>query len=105
MTTTCEWIEYHDDMYPEFAPALIVITCSDPATQLVTCTVHDPDGDGPESEALCDAHTQMWMAHAFECPHTSGPYKVEALPEGYVPPVYEANGDGYVGQVIPLDEV
>lgn len=70
MTTTCEFIESHDDMYPEFAPEPIQIPCQRTATVTLAFAydeavaayleADDPDpDDDPYRGHYCGEHARF----------------------------------------------
>jgi hypothetical protein len=59
---TCLSVEYHDDMYPEFAPQPIEVACSKPAEVLWVVT---EDGY-TEAMVLCESHAYHRFSHAVE---------------------------------------
>jgi hypothetical protein len=64
-TVVCEHEEYHDDLYPEFAPEQIHITCSEAAVAVMRMTDPEPYfmGDGTTSHVVCATHAVRWVQH------------------------------------------
>jgi hypothetical protein len=54
---TCDVVDEHADMYPEFAPEPISVECTNPATHIATYVDHMTGGE-PEtiSEHVCAEH-------------------------------------------------
>ena len=65
----CEWTEYHSDMYPEFAPELLQVTCVDNADVIVVyfdeeCPPYERAMPG--AMQLCRTHAALWLNYTDE---------------------------------------
>jgi len=85
--TTCEHVDYHADMYPEFAPEPIEVPCTELATATLIWDEHDQDGWSRMQEAVCETHADRFDPEV-----------------GYLPP-WIRNVRVVQGVLIPLDEV
>lgn len=56
-TITCEWVEYHDDMYPEFAPEPLVSRCLEQATERFAYS--EGEGGLADRIVLCAKHSSV----------------------------------------------
>lgn len=59
----CAHVEYHQDMYPEFAPGPIVVRCTDEAVVVWTDGGEPEWGEEAFEVVLCSAHAAKRLAH------------------------------------------
>lgn len=82
----CQYVEYHADMYPEFAPDPIVIHCKADAT--VNVVGYDiegpcaPDDDGKIDLLLCEEH-RGWIENNDEVVNVTATVLTEHYRQGY----------------------
>lgn len=65
----CEWVDYHPDMYPEFAPEPLQVSCLDNADVVVVYFDEESppfERAMPGAMQLCRKHAALWLAETDE---------------------------------------
>jgi hypothetical protein len=73
----CDELDYHDDMYPEFAPEPIVIRCEGKATHRVELVSPAVNAEGWEMRGVSERHLR------FVCPVHMERLEEEILDPGF----------------------